>query len=65
MFKELEIIRQYCIGGLSPIPAFDESTPYMQGYRRALENVQAYIEREQERIIGDAMAADDRFLGAK
>ena len=59
MFKELEIIRQYCIGGMTPMASFDELDPYMQGYRRALENVQAYIEREQERIVKGAMESYD------
>ena len=52
MFKELEIIRQYCIGGLAPL-GYEEldSGLYMEGYKRALENVKAYIEGQQERIV--------------
>lgn len=56
MFQELEVIRQYCIGGLAPL-GYDEldNGLFMEGYKRALENVKAQIERQQERIIQEAM----------
>jgi hypothetical protein len=56
MFKELENIRQYCIGGLAPL-GYEEldNGLYMEGYKRALENVKAYIEGQQERIVQTAM----------
>ena len=59
MFQSLEEIRQYCIGGMSPIAEFDESDPFMRGYRRALENVKNYVELRQERLVKDAMASLD------
>ena len=55
MFQSLEEIRQYCIGGMSTIPEFDEASPFMQGYRRALENVKHYVELRQEGIVKAAM----------
>lgn len=58
MFKELELIRQYCIGGLAPI-GYDEldKGTYMDGYKAAMQNVKAYIEKAQERIVADGMAS--------
>lgn len=55
MFKSYEDVRQYCVGGLSGIPGLDKSSDYMLGYRRALENVQRYIELRQERLVQNAM----------
>jgi hypothetical protein len=56
MFKELEKIRQYCIGGLSPL-GYEELDKglFMEGYKRALENVKAQIERQQDRIVQEGM----------
>lgn len=54
MFKELEIIRQYCIGGLAPLEVSAHGL-YLAGYKRALENVKAYIERQQDHIVQTAM----------
>lgn len=54
MFQSLEEIRQYCIGGMSTIPEFDE-TAFQKGYRRALENVKHYVELRQEGIVKAAM----------
>lgn len=59
MFQSLEEIRQYCIGGMSPISEFDEKDPFMRGYQRALENVKNYVELRQERLVKDAMASAD------
>lgn len=55
MFQSYEDVRQYCIGGLSTVPGLDESDPFMRGYRKALENVQRYIELRQEFIVQHAM----------
>lgn len=55
MFKSYEDVRLYCAGGLSAVPGLDESSDYMLGYRKALENVQRYIELRQERLVQNAM----------
>lgn len=55
MFQSYEDVRQYCVGGLSVVPGLDESSDYMLGYRKALENVQRYIELRQERLVQNAM----------
>jgi hypothetical protein len=62
MFRGLEIARNFCIGGLSAIPPDDKATDYDRGMRAAFKMVQEFIEREQERIIKEAMDADDRFI---
>ena len=56
MFTELEKIRQYCIGGLSPL-GYDELDQglFMEGYKRALENVKAHIEMRQELLVQASM----------
>ena len=62
MFRKLELIRQYCIGGLSVLPEVNESSEFQRGQRAGLQMAVDYIEREQERIIKEAMDADDRFI---
>jgi hypothetical protein len=63
MFKELELVRQYCLGGLSVLPSTAiASSDFQRGQRAGLQMAVDYIEREQERIIKEAMDADDRFI---
>jgi len=64
MFRKLELIRQYCVGGLSVLPPVDKSSDFQRGQRAGLEMVRDYIELEQERLIKEAMDEDDRFLEA-
>lgn len=63
MFRKLELIRQYCVGGLSVLPETG-GTEFQRGQRAGLEMVRDYIELEQERMIKEAMDEDDRFLQA-
>lgn len=44
MSNELEMVKGYCVGGLSMVPGLDESSDYMLGYRKALENMKRYVE---------------------